>query len=79
MEREVVAARVSLISIHETPVKEILVDGGKITSVFLQNGSRAEAQYVICRPGRVGAEWIKTEVKRLGIPSVSQMREERRH
>ncbi len=79
MEREIVAARVSRISIHETPVKEILVDGGKVTSVFLQNGSRAEAQYVICGPGRVGAEWIKTEVERLGIPSVSQMRVERRH
>ena len=39
MEREIVAARVSRISIHETPVKEILVDGGKVTSVFLQNGS----------------------------------------
>ncbi|MBS3918353.1 MAG: FAD-dependent oxidoreductase [Deltaproteobacteria bacterium] len=54
----------------ETPVKEILVDGGKITGVLLQNGSRAEAQYVICGPGRVGAEWIKKEVERLGIPSV---------
>jgi len=79
VEGEVVAARVSRIFIHETPAKEILVDGGKVTSVFLQNGSWAEAQYVICSPGHVGAEWIKTEVKRLGIPSVSQMREERRH
>ena len=54
----------------KTPVKEILVDGGKVTGVLLQNGSRAEAQYVICGPGRVGAEWIKNEVERLGIPSV---------
>lgn len=54
----------------ETPVKEILVDGGKVTGVLLQNGSRAEAQYVICGPGRVGAEWIKNEVEHLGIPSV---------
>jgi uncharacterized FAD-dependent dehydrogenase len=79
MEREVVAARVSCISIHEAPMKEILVDGGKVTSVFLQNRSRAEAQYVICGPGRLRAEWIKTEVERLGIPSVLQMKEERRH
>ena len=54
----------------ETPVKEILVDGGKVTGVLLQNGSRVEAQYVICGPGRVGAEWIKKEVEHLGIPSV---------
>jgi hypothetical protein len=54
----------------ETPVKEILVDGGKVTGVLLQDGSRAEAQYVICGPGRVGAEWIKNEVEHLGIPSV---------
>jgi len=54
----------------ETPVKEILVDGGKVTGVLLQNGSRVEAQYVICGPGRAGAEWIKNEVEHLGIPSV---------
>lgn len=54
----------------ETPVKEILAEGGKVAGVLLQNGSRIEAQYVICGPGRVGAEWIKNEVERLGIPSV---------
>jgi uncharacterized FAD-dependent dehydrogenase len=54
----------------ETPVREILVDGGKVTGVALHNGSRVEAQYVICGPGRVGAEWIKNEVQRLGISSI---------
>jgi uncharacterized FAD-dependent dehydrogenase len=54
----------------ETPVKEILADGEKVTGVLLENGSRVEAQYVICGPGRVGAEWIKKEVKHLGILSV---------
>jgi len=54
----------------ETPVREILVDGGKVTGVVLHNGSRVEAQYVICGPGRVGAEWIKNEVQRLGISSI---------
>jgi uncharacterized FAD-dependent dehydrogenase len=54
----------------ETPVKEILADGEKVTGVLLQNGSLVESQYVICGPGRVGAEWIKKEVERLGIPSV---------
>jgi len=55
----------------ETPVKEILVEGGEVTGVLLHNGNRVKAQYVICGPGRVGAEWIKNEVERLGIPSVA--------
>jgi uncharacterized FAD-dependent dehydrogenase len=55
----------------ETPVKEILADGEKVAGVLLQNGNRVGAHYVICGPGRVGAGWIKKEVERLGIPSVS--------
>jgi uncharacterized FAD-dependent dehydrogenase len=54
----------------ETPVKEILAEGGKVIGVLLDNGSRVKARYVICGPGRVGADWIQKEVKRLGIPSV---------
>ncbi len=53
-----------------TPAKEILVDNGRATGVTLENGTRVNAEYVICGPGRVGAEWIKNEVQRLGIPSV---------
>ena len=52
------------------PVKEILVENGKAMGVLLENGSQANADYVICGPGRVGAEWIGNEVQRLGIPSV---------
>ncbi|MEW6375359.1 MAG: FAD-dependent oxidoreductase [Thermodesulfobacteriota bacterium] len=55
----------------ETPVKEILTDKGKVIGVLLQNGDHVNADYVICGPGRVGAEWIKNEVQRLGIPSIS--------
>lgn len=54
----------------ETPVEEILVDKGKVTGILLQNGDHVQADVVICGPGRVGAEWIKDEVHRLGIPSV---------
>jgi uncharacterized FAD-dependent dehydrogenase len=52
------------------PVKEILVEDGKARGVLLENGNHVNADYVICGPGRVGAEWIKNEVQRLGIPSV---------
>lgn len=53
-----------------TPAKEILVDNGKAMGVLLENGTQVNADYVICGPGRVGAEWIKNEVQRLKIPSV---------
>ena len=53
-----------------TPAKEVLVDGGKAVGILLENGTQVNAEYVICGPGRVGAEWIKNEVQRLGIPSV---------
>jgi uncharacterized FAD-dependent dehydrogenase len=38
--------------------------------VLLENGTRVNADYVLCGPGRVGAQWIKNEVQRLGIPSM---------
>lgn len=53
-----------------TPVKEILVQNGKVLGVLLENGTQVNADYVICGPGRVGAQWIKNEVLRLGIPSM---------
>jgi uncharacterized protein len=52
------------------PVKEILVENGKVMGVLLEDGTRVKADYVICGPGRVGAQWIKNEVQRLGIPSM---------
>jgi len=54
----------------QTAIKEILVEKGKVTGILLRNGTKVEADFVICGPGRVGAEWIKNEVKRLGIPSI---------
>ena len=54
----------------ETPVKELRVEKGKATGVSFPNGTSLEAEFVICGPGRVGAEWIKNEVARLKISSV---------
>jgi uncharacterized protein len=56
--------------LFNTPVKEIIVEDGKVKGVLLENGNRVNADYVICGPGRVGAQWIKNEVQRLGIPSM---------
>jgi uncharacterized FAD-dependent dehydrogenase len=54
----------------QTPVKEILREKEKVRGILLENGDRVDADYVICGPGRVGAEWIKNEVQRLGVPSI---------
>ncbi len=54
----------------ETPVKELRVEKGKATGVSLHDGTSLKADFVICGPGRVGAEWIKNEVARLKISSV---------
>jgi uncharacterized FAD-dependent dehydrogenase len=54
----------------ETPAKELRVEKGKVTGVSLHDGTSLEAEFVICGPGRVGAEWIKQEVARLEVSSV---------
>ncbi len=54
----------------ETPVKELRVEKGKATGVSLHDGTSLKADFVICGPGRVGAEWIKNEVARLKISSI---------
>jgi len=51
-------------------VKEIFAEKGSVKGVLLQNGVEVRADVVICGPGRVGAEWIKNEAQRLGIPSI---------
>jgi uncharacterized FAD-dependent dehydrogenase len=66
--REALEGKVDIF--FETPVKEILVEEGKTAGVLLEDGTRVDAAFVICGPGRVGAEWIKNELVRLGIPSV---------
>jgi len=66
--REDLSERVDIF--FETPVKELLVKKGKAAGVFLKDGTTVEADFVICGPGRVGAQWIKSEVDRLGISSV---------
>ena len=54
----------------ETPVKELRVQKGSAAGVSLHDGTSLGADYVVCGPGRVGAEWIKNELAHLKIPSV---------
>ncbi len=50
-----------------TMVDEILTSEGIVNGVKLANGQILHSDYVICCPGRSGAEWIHHESARLGL------------
>lgn len=51
----------------ETTVEEIMVEDGRAVGVKTQAGEVLRASYVIVAPGREGADWLKSEAKRLGL------------
>ena len=55
----------------QTTVAEILVRDGLVSGVKLEGGDHLEADYVICGPGRVGAEWMHRESIRLGLKGMN--------
>ncbi len=50
-----------------TTVAELLCQGEHVKGVKLASGEEIEADYVICGPGRVGADWIYNQAKKLGL------------
>ncbi|MFO7951331.1 MAG: NAD(P)/FAD-dependent oxidoreductase [Bacillota bacterium] len=50
-----------------TTVEELVCEEGTVRGVRLSSGEFFAANYVICGPGRVGAEWIYKEASRLGL------------
>jgi uncharacterized FAD-dependent dehydrogenase len=50
-----------------TEAVEILVDDGAFTGIRLNDGSLIRAKYLIAGPGRVGADWFVSEIRRLGL------------
>ena len=52
-------------------VDELLYDDTSICGVRLSTGEVYEADYVICGPGRVGAEWMYRESNRLGLKGIN--------
>ena len=50
-----------------TEVVAISSSGGQVTGVELASGEQIQADYVICGPGRAGAEWMHSEASRLGL------------
>ncbi|MEO2241845.1 MAG: NAD(P)/FAD-dependent oxidoreductase [Euryarchaeota archaeon] len=53
--------------VTKTRVERILASGEEVRGVRLEDGREVEADYVIVAPGRVGADWMIREAKRLGL------------
>lgn len=51
-----------------TGAKEIVVKNNKVKGIILDDGRFIEAKYVIVAPGRYGASWLVSEMRRLSVP-----------
>lgn len=49
------------------PIAALLVRDRVVQGVVTEDGERIEARYVVCAPGRYGAEWMAGEAARLGM------------
>jgi uncharacterized FAD-dependent dehydrogenase len=54
-----------------TDVKSLLVKDGKVEGVETSKGEKFYGKYVIVAPGRIGAEWLKTEAEILGLKTLN--------
>ncbi len=48
-------------------VEELICQDGSVNGVRLASGEAYHAEFVICGPGRVGADWIYEQAKKLGL------------
>ncbi|MGQ9746454.1 MAG: NAD(P)/FAD-dependent oxidoreductase [Candidatus Caldatribacteriaceae bacterium] len=48
--------------------EEIIVKEGRVRGVRLADGKEIESAFVVVAPGRVGADWLRKECLRLGLP-----------
>lgn len=54
-----------------TEVKSLLVNQGRVVGVETAAGERISSRYVVVAPGRVGAEWLKSEAQTLGLRTLN--------
>jgi len=54
-----------------TDVKSLLVKDNQVQGVETKNGEKFYGRYVIVAPGRIGAEWLKTEAEILGLKTLN--------
>lgn len=55
----------------ETEVKRLSVEKEQVTGVETTDGEKLSAKYVIVAPGRVGADWLRSETETLGLKTLS--------
>jgi len=53
-----------------TEVKRLLVKGNRVSGVIVGD-KEIGARYVVAAPGRIGAEWLAEEAKRLGLKTLN--------
>jgi uncharacterized FAD-dependent dehydrogenase len=63
--RDDLEGKVSLL--FNTPVSQIIAEGGTVAGVITAAGKRYEAPAVIIAVGREGSSWLSGEAKRLGL------------
>lgn len=51
----------------KTAVKKLLCENGAVSGIETEDGRCLTARYVVCAPGREGANWIYQEAARLGL------------
>jgi uncharacterized FAD-dependent dehydrogenase len=54
-----------------TEVKGLLVKNGVVEGIETTKGEKIFGKYVILAPGRVGAEWLKTEAQVMGLKTMN--------
>ena len=48
-------------------VEKIITEGNKVNGIVTTNGEIINGRYVVLSPGRVGAEWLKSQAMELGL------------
>ena len=51
----------------KTRVRHLWGEKGEVRGVLLEKGQKLRADYVIVAPGRIGADWVKEEMRRLHL------------
>lgn len=49
-------------------VNRVIKEGNEVYGVITSSGEKIRSKYVILSPGRVGAEWLKSQAMELGLP-----------
>ena len=55
----------------DAEVKDVLVRNGRVEGIETAKGERIAGRNVILAPGRIGAEWLKSTVQRLGLRTLN--------